>query len=463
MFFLKKKLLKIRDKIERIERGGTMLKEMVQYANDEVLKEYLKDIHAHDMSLLFLDLSKEERHRVYALLDIEKLADLVSYLDADEAADLIVEFDLNRQKEIVEMMEPDDAVDMIQELEEDEQEELLDLLGEESEIAQLISYDEDETGSAMTNLFVVVYPDMDVKKATKKVIAEATDVESINTIFVTDSDGKYIGVVPLRRLLKAKTPLNISEIIEESPFAYDKDPIELTVSAIRNYAIYEMPVLNDNHQLVGMITLDDALDIYQEEAQEDFEKLAGLPETDEEKGAIQTAFHRLPWLLSLLALSFPLALVTREFEHILASVAILIIFQPLILGSAGNVATQTLAVTLKMFSSHEKGILKNSYREILTGIMSGLVIGVIAFLITLIFTNFITSPTQNPIVISLVVGMSLWFTVIFSPIIAILIPVTLRSLKMDPAVASGPFITTLIDVAALFIYFGLATLMLGGI
>jgi magnesium transporter len=151
------------------------------------------------------------------------------------------------------------------------------------------------------------------------------------------------------------------------------------------------------------------------------------------------------------------------FEEVLATVAILIVFQPLILGSAGNVATQTLAVTLKMFASHEQGLVKNSIREILTGMINGFAIGLIAFTMTLIFAMINTSLTTQPLLIAFVVGFSLWITVMIAPLAAVLIPVTLRALKFDPAVASGPFITTVIDVAALFIYFGLATFMLGGI
>ena len=438
-----------------------MLKELILNNDKKILKEYLDDIHAHDLSELFVELSPEERQKVYTLINNEKLAEVVSYMEADDAAEILVEFDLEKQKELVEMMEPDDAADIIQELEEDEQEELISILGEESDIVQLISYDEDETGSAMTSLFVVVTPEMDVKQATKKVIKEAADVESINTIFVTDENNHYLGAVPLKKLLKAKTPLEVSEIIEEHPYAFDKDPIEETVQKIRNYATYEMPIVNENMELLGMMTLDDALDIYQEEAQEDFEKLAGLPETIEDSTALRTALHRLPWLLTLVLISVPIALVTHAFEEVLATVALLIIFQPLILDSAGNVATQTLAVTLKMFATNEKGLLKNSYREILTGMMNGFAIGLIAFIMTIVFAQLNSSLAQNPLQIAFVVGLSLWLTLIISPIVAILIPLTIRALKFDPAAASGPFITTVIDVAALFIYFGLAGLMLG--
>jgi len=440
-----------------------MLKEFLQGQDIKILKEFLDDIHAHDLADMFSELTQEEKDKVYSLLTSEKLAELVSYLEVEEAAEVLSDFDVEKQVELVEMMEPDDAVDIILELDEDEQEELLENLDEDSEIKELIQYDDDETGSAMTNLFVAVHPDMDVKQATKKVIKEADEVESINTIFVADDNNHYVGAVELKSLLKAKTPLAVKELIVDYPVSYAKDSITKTVQAIRNYGIYEMPVLNDQNELLGMITLDDALDIYQEEAQEDYERLSALPDTEEHKNAFFTALHRLPWLLSLLIISFPIALVTRQFEHVLATVAILVVFQPLILDSAGNVATQTLAVTLRMLSSEEKGMGVNAWREILTGVINGLVIGAIAFVMTFIFARINPSLTADPILISFVVGLSLWLTVIMAPIVALLIPITLNLIKIDPAVASGPFITTLIDVAALFIYFGLATFMLGGI
>lgn len=440
-----------------------MLKELIKQNNKDHLKAFLNDVHAFDLSLLFSKLDDHEKEVIYELLDSEKLAELVSYLDTDEAAEIISDFELHEQVEILEMMEPDDAADIIQELEEDEQKEIIEALDETSDIKSLLSYNDDETGSRMTNLMVVVDQNMDVKDATKLVIKEANDVETINTIFVVDENNQYLGVIPLKKLLKSKTPMKVIEIIEDSPYAFDLDPIERTVANIRNYAIYEMPVLDENHKLIGMITLDDALDIYEEEAQEDFEKLAGLPETEPDFGPVKTAFHRLPWLITLLLLFIPIMFVTSLFEETLAMVAILIVFQPLILGSAGNVATQTLAVTLKMFSTHESGILKNSFREILTGIMNGFFIGVIAFLMTYLLSMINPSLVNNALLLSFTVGLSLWMTVIISPILAIIIPITLKTLKFDPAVASGPFITTIIDVAALIIYFGLATLLLGGL
>jgi len=438
-----------------------MLKEMIEKESKQVIKEYLKDVHAHDLAELFSELTDDEKDKIYGLLTDEKLAELVSYLELEDAAEVLQDFDIDRQKQIVEMMEPDDAADIIQELETDEQEELLAALGETSDVAQLIDYNEDETGSAMTNLVVVLTPDMEVKQATKKVIQDARDVETINTLFIVDENQLFLGIVPLKKLIKAKTPCFISELVEQSPSVKDTDSITQTLEAISNYGIFEMPVCDENHKLLGMITLDDALDIYEEEAQEDFERLSGLPETVE-RNPFKTALHRVPWLLLLLAISVPIAMVTSHYESVITAAAILVIFQPLISGSAGNVATQTLAVTLKMFSTNEKGFLKNSIREILTGMLNGLVIGSIAFGTTFAFATLNASLAIEPVQIAFVVGISLWLTIFVAPIIAITIPSILRIVKIDPAIASGPFITTLIDLTALSIYFGLATFVFGG-
>lgn len=438
-----------------------MLKDILKLKRKDMIQK-LDELHGYDMAQSFLELNHEEKLKLYTVINNEKLADLVSYLEPEEGALIFQDFDLIKQKQVIEEMEPDDAADIISELEEEDQEQLLNVLKDSDELLSLIEYDQDETGSAMTTLLLTLTPDMDVKQATKKVIKEAPEVETISTLFIIDESNRFLGTVGLKKLLKAKLPLTIKDIMTDQPSVYDTDPITETISKIRNYAIYEIPVVNHKQELLGMVTLDDALDIYEEEAQEDFEKLSALPETIEQN-AFKTAMHRIPWLLMLLIISIPISLVTSLFDEVLTAVAILIIFQPLISGSAGNVATQTLAVTLKMFAKNEEGVLKNSYREIFTGIINGFVIGLVAFGITYLFTSMNQQLTDIPLKISFIVGLSLWLTVLIAPIIAVLVPVTLKKLKLDPAVASGPFITTLIDLSAISLYFGLATILLGGV
>jgi len=426
----------------------------------EDIKTYLDQTHGYDLAQDFLSLEKTEQKILYQHINYEQLADLVSYLDADDAADMIQAFDIEKQKEVINYMDPDDAADMIQALEEENQEAIILALDEDADVLSLIHYEDDEAGSLMTNLVLELTPDMDVKQATKKVIKQAPDVETINQLFVVDENQRFLGVVSLKSLLKAKMPLMISDLMLTSPFVYDKDSITSVVSQMNQYNIYVMPVCDENDKLLGLITLDDAFDVFEEEAQEDFERLAALPETI--KGTpIKIALHRFPWLLMLLFVSIPVSLLTHAFNDIIAAVAVIVIFQPMISGAAGNVATQALAVTLQSFANEETHLFKNAFKEIVTGLLNAIFIGIAAFLITFTFSSLQSSITVVPVKMSLIVSLSLILTVFIAPMIAIIVPSLLKIIHIDPAVASGPLITTLLDMTTVLIYFSLATLLIG--
>ncbi len=434
-----------------------VLQELIKNNKKKPLQLYLEETHGYDLAQAFLTLEKEERETLYHIISNEQLAELVSYLEPEDAVEVLSDFDISRQKEVIEEMEPDDAVDLIQELEEEDQEELLASLENIDDMKTLFEYEDDETGSAMTTHIIFLKPDLDIKKATKQVIKEAPEVETINRIFVVDDDNKYLGIVTLKDLLKSKPPQTIGDLIEDYPYVIDTDSIMKTVQAINNYDAYEMPVCDEHQKLLGMITLDDALDRYEEEAQEDFERLAGLPDTIQAH-PFKMAMHRLPWLVLLLLVSIPVSLITSLFQEVITTIAIIVIFQPLISGSAGNVATQTLAVTLRMYQTDEKGITRSLMKEVLTGLLNGIAIGALAFGITYLFSS-LTSQFE-PLTMAMIVSMSIFTTVFLAPVIAILIPSILKWFKQDPAVASGPLITTLIDITTVFVYFGLSTLML---
>jgi magnesium transporter len=439
-----------------------VLKELLN--NKEELLKYLNETHAYDIVLALKELNEDEIDYILTLLDSEQTTEILSYMDEKDAADIIEDLPVDEQIEILENLEPDDAANIILEFEDSLKEELLEQLDDDSLIQKLVSYDDDLTGSVMNSNILIVNNNQDVKEATQYVIKEAPNVENISIIYCVDDNNTYLGIIKLRDLLLSKSPTLVSEIIEEHPFVYDNDSISSSAKAIENYGVTEMPVVNSDLILLGTLTLDDAFDAYVEEAVEDYQKLSILPSEDNSKSLIKRAFHRLPWLIILMVLSIPISLVTSNFEEILASVAILMIFSPLILDAAGDVATQTLAVTLKMFAGNEKGMAKNTVKEILTGLFNGLIMGIIAFFATVILAFINNSLTSvNPWYMGLVVGLSLWVTVFSGPIIGFGVPLILRSIKVDPAVASGPFITTIIDIVALFLYLGLATLMLGGI
>ena len=423
--------------------------------------ETLQNMHPYDISELFLKWNTDERYVWMSRLSTQQLSEIFSYLEPEIAVEFIRELDNTRQAQLIDFMEPDDARDLLFEMDDQEKQEILEKLESQDKISQLLSYDEDESGAHMTTDFISLTPEMDVKTATKKVITQANDVETISRLFVVDHGGHFLGTVSLKKLIKTKSPQSVQAIMEDYPYVLDTEPIEETIHKMRDYSAFEMPVCNQSKLLLGMIMMDDALDTYHEEATEDYEKLSALPEAEHEEHFSRSAFKRLPWLLILLVLSIPIAYITTLFEEVLVAVAVLAFFQPLILDAAGDVATQTLAVTLRILTKNPKDALKNGGKEVLTGLLTGFIMGISAFVIAYFLA--IQMNSAQPLALAIVVGLSLWVTVMLSPVLGVLIPVSIDKLGFDPAVASGPFITTLADLTSLLVFFGLATALLGGL
>ncbi|WP_162163958.1 magnesium transporter [Acholeplasma hippikon] len=439
-----------------------MIKELLDNkASKEEIIEFLSNYHAYDISKMIEELSEEDRDYILDLLNQEVLAEVISYLNPEDRHEVFSNLTLDEQVALVEELEPDDAADIINQLEEEDKQELIKNLDEDEEVLDLIKYDEDEAGSFMTNQFVIANINDDVKMATKKLIQMADEVDTIQTIFVVDDEGHYKGQIPLKKLIKTKYPKTVLDILEVEPTFYVFDHVDNLVRHLKHYGGYDIGIVDNNHKLIGMIAQDDILDIYLDEAQEDYEKLAALPDTSTDKNAFLTALHRLPWLLILLAVSIPSAFITSNFTGILTAFVILAFFQPLILDAGGDVASQTLAVTLIEMTKKDAKVISNGLKEIATGAISGFVMGVIAFAVTLIFSFILQF--DHGILIGLSVGLSLWLTVITGPFLGFMIPFIISKMKFDPAVASGPFITNLIDISSNLIYFGIATLILGGL
>src|SRR5690554_2838368 len=412
--------------------------------------------HPHDIIESLKELETEDVGVFYSLLDKEKAAEIISFLEPAIAAEVIDDFIIDEQKEIIDNLDLDDAADIIIHL--DNQEEVLKLVENEELIAKVLTYSNDLVGAHMSDGYIKLLLGTDIKKATKKVIKEADQVETLNHLFVTNLEGEFVGVIELRNLIKTKSPALIDELVNFSPFVYDKDNIEQAVYKIKNYGLYEMAVVNEENILIGVLSIDDAIDIYHEEAVEDFEKFSLLGDT-KNKSVFASAKKRLPWLLMLLILSVPIALLTSRFEEIITSIALLALFQPLILDAGGDVASQTLAVTLTLLTQDTKKAIDNGKTEVAVGAINGIVLGLSSSIVSYIIALILG--IANPFKISLVVGLSLTLTVITGPVFALFIPIILKKLKFDPAIASGPFITTLIDISSVLIYFGLATLILG--
>ncbi len=431
------------------------MKAIIKQKDKKALLKHLEKMHPYDIVETIKELDEEEKNLFYSLIPEEEIGRIIAFMEPEEAADVIDDFEFGIQKNIMDTLELDDAADIIVHL---DNEELLDALENEKHISQVLNYDEDEVGAHMSDSFISLNLGMDIKTATKKVIKEAGDVDNLNHIFVVDEENKFKGSIILRDLIKTKAPSYIDDITKLSPYALDTDDIEEAVHKMKNYGLYEMAVLNEKFELIGVLTIDDAIEIYHEESLDDFEKLSALPDT-KTKGLIKSAAKRLPWLILLLILSMPIAIATSSFEEVITSVAILALFQPLILDTGGDVASQTLAVTLRLLTKDSKKALQNGTKEILAGLINGIILGIVAGAVSYVISKVIG--VQEPLNISLVVFISLSLTVLIGPIFGLFIPIALDKINIDPAIASSPFISTLIDITSVIIYFGFATLLLG--
>lgn len=435
-----------------------MIKKLIEENKIDKAYELFNEMHPHDRALVFIELTRFERERLYTKISDKELSDTLAYLDPEESAEILTDFDLTKQKYLVEHMEVDDAVDVMDELSDIDQDALLEVLDMKEDIEALLSYEEDEAGSLMTSNFIKVNEDASIKVAMKTLIDLAPDAESINNLYIV-KDLMYVGTISLNRIIKAKSPEIVNELIEKTPTILDNEDIDKAVHIMREYGLYELPVINNNEELLGIITLDDAIEAYSDESTEDFIMLAGVSNIDEES-IVKSAFFRLPWLLILLVAAIPLALVATLFKEVIMGFALLVLFLPLILDAAGDVATQTLAVTLRKLNQTDGASIKDGFNEVITGLINGLVLGLVAA-----FAVFFISKglhLTNPFKTSLTVGLSLWITVFFGPIIGYGIPVILNKFKVDPAIASSSLITTLVDLVSLVVYFGFAALFLLG-
>lgn len=424
--------------------------------NEDV--EILNDMHPYDLIALYRQLTSVDQAYFLTLLTQETYAGLLSYLDPREAASFLERLGLEDQLRIVPLLDPDDAADLIMEMPKDAAKALIKGLGKENKAVALLEYEDEVAGSLMNNSFVRVDFNDDVKSATKKVIKTAGDVSSIQTIFITDEAGHYLGQMPLKVLLKAKPPLFVRDILVKGTTFKDSDSLDEVTLFMREYSEHDLAITNETGVLVGIITASDVLEELHAEAIEDFTKLSALPEIDFKQGIFKSAFKRLPWLLGLLVLSLVIALITAQFEAVIQATVALAFFQPLILDVGGDVASQTLAVTLIALNNDDDSIKQTARKEVISGMIIGVVIAIVSFIITYLYGLLVKSAT--PILLAGVVSLSLLVTVVIGFLFGLFVPLILHKLKIDPAIASGPFITTSIDILSLLVYFGLAVLIL---
>ncbi|PTE42023.1 magnesium transporter [Staphylococcus equorum] len=424
---------------------------------DEFRKEFLA-MHTYEQSEYFEDSDEEIRQRIFEVLSPEEVADFFEQLeiDEDEYESLFDTMDAEYASKVLEDMSYDNAVDIMNKLSKQKIVSLLTLMKREDakEIKALLHYEEDTAGGIMTTEYISLKATMPVKEAMMHVKEQAPDAETIYVIFTVNDNKQLAGVLSLRDLIVAENDAYIEDIMSERVISANAaDDQEDVAQKMRDYDFIAMPVVDYQDHLLGIITIDDILDVMDEEASEDYSRLAGVSDVDATNDSIiKTARKRLPWLIILTFLGMITATILGSFEDTLSQVALLAAFIPIISGMSGNSGTQSLAVSVRNISTgeiYEQSKFKVALRETGSGFLSGLICSILLFLIIMILYG-------QPI-LAVIVGASLTIAMTVGTLVGSMIPLVMDKLKIDPAVASGPFITTINDIVSMLIYFGLAT------
>ena len=435
-----------------------LLDRLLQDGDIDAFREEFLSMHNYEQSEYFEDTDEEKRQKIFEFLSPSEVADFFDHLDIDdeECEELFDNINANYASHILEEMSYDNAVDILNELSKPKVASLLTLMNNEdaNEIKALLHYEEDTAGGIMTTEYLSLKSTTPVKEALMHVKEQAPNAETIYVIFAVNEDDQLVGVLSLRDLITAENDAYIEDVMSERVISVDVATDQEDVAqTMRDYDFIAVPVVDYQNHLLGIITIDDILDVMDEEASEDYSRLAGVSDIDSTNDSvIKTATKRLPWLIILTFLGMITATILGSFEDTLSKVALLAAFIPIISGMSGNSGTQSLAVSVRNISTgdiDEQSKFKVALREAGSGLLSGIVCSIILIII-------IISIYRQPL-LAVIVGGSLTCAMTVGTLVGSMIPLLMNKLKIDPAVASGPFITTINDIVSMLIYFGLAT------
>lgn len=435
-----------------------LLIEALKTENFDQFRTEFVELHSYDQAQFFTQLSEDLRTIFYHYVSPSEMAELFENIEIDEEhyEKLLAEMEPTYVADMLSSMYADNAADILNELDEAQAVSYMTMMDDEAaqEVQGLLHYKEYTAGSIMTTEFIAVKSDDTALSAMKILKHEAHDAETIYYIFVTDVLQKLIGVLSLRTLIVADDDAIIADLMEDRVVsALVTEDQEEVAHKIRDYNFLAVPVVDEGNRLLGIITVDDIIDVMDEEASDDYSKLAGVSDLDGvDKSAFTVAKKRLPWLIILLFLGLMTASLIGQFEKTLSQKAILAVFIPLIGGMAGNTGTQALAVVVRGIATgdlEQESKWKLVIREAGAGLIIGATCGVVVTGIVYVW--------QHSLILGILVGISLFMTLIVATLAGSLVPLVMHKMKIDPAVASGPFISTINDLISIFIYFGLAT------
>ena len=430
------------------------------------MTEKLKDFHDKDIAQSFEMLNTAERNLLYSALDAEWLADIISYID--NPAQYVEEIGIEKLAAIINEMDADDAVDFWSVIEESVKVKLRPMIDDETktDIRLINSYEEDEIGSLITTNFICIKQNLTIRQAMHELVRQAGENDNISTIYVVDEKNRFCGAIDLKDLIIARESTRLEKLISYAyPYLLDHEKISDTIQKIKDYAEDSLPVLDKNKKIVGIITSQDVVEAVDDELGEDYAKLAGLASEEDIKETTKDSVKkRLPWLIILLFLGMGVSTVVGAFEGVVAVLPVVICFQSLILDMAGNVGTQSLAVTIRVLMDENltgKDKLKLVIKEMKVGFCNGALLGILALVCLGVYIALFKGYAfGTAMVISACVGVSLLVAIVISSLIGTLVPMLFHKMKIDPAVASGPLITTVNDLVAVVTYYGLAWIFL---
>lgn len=438
----------------------------------EEKKRQLSQYHESDIADAIPLLSEEEKESFFGTLSNEELALLFPFLESPE--EYIEDMDAGDAADIIESMDADDAIDILEEVDEDIAQDIIEEMEDESreDIELIQAYDEDEIGSKITTNFIVIKRNSSIKEAMRSLVSEAAENDNIANLFVITEDNKYYGTIILKDLICAREGISLDEITKTSyPTLYAREKVEDVLNQIKDIDLDLIPVLDENDEIVGVITSADIIETVGEEMGDDYVKLAGLTEEEDiDEPIIFSVKKRIPWLIMLLAFAILTSTVLSNFDFVIAAIPALVLFQSLVLGTTGNAGTQSLAVTIRAISEDEinkSNTFKIILKEFLTGFLDGICVGAVGFIVSFVFMLITKNSVvdnglpiiRNQLMTSTIIAVSLTLSLPLSSLAGTLIPLFFKKIKVDPAVASGPFITSLSDILGVFVYYGLSALL----
>jgi magnesium transporter len=435
---------------------------IIKALKDNKKKEFetiLDELQPYDIAQIYKNLPEKHKARFLIFMKIDRLADLIEELSKEDQLNVLNKLGIEKTGKVLDLMDNDDLADLLDELSPEKIASLLSgMKKSESQIVQdIMKYPPETAGRLMTNRFVWIRDYYTVMDAVGKLKLFAEFAETINYLYVIDHDRKLVGVVSYRDLLIAEPDELIRNIMYERVISVQvTSDQEESARLIERYDFMAIPVVNEENVLMGIVTVDDIIDVVIQEANEDFEKLSATGKSiDFETKAFTAAYRRLPWLILLLFIGILSGSIISGYGETLKKVVALAFFMPMISGMTGNTGTQSLAVVVRGLASNvinKKVITRLIMRELGVSLIIGLVCGILISLIAFIW--------QGSAILGVVVGLSLFLTLIIGTLAGTIIPLVLYRVNIDPAVASGPLITTLNDIFSLVTYFGIATMFI---